>query len=446
MMPRVTILGLLVATALGAVEAGVATVDITPPKGAPLAGYYFNRAATGTHDTLQAKAIVLRDRDTRLVLVTCDLIAMPEGIVARAREAIQRDTGIRAANVMISATHTHTAPVVLSGFSRYVLEGEMLRIAQEYAEALPGLIARAVVEANRALQPAKLFAAMESEGTLAFNRRFHMRDGSVAWNPGKATTEIVRPAGPIDPAVAVLFIESAKGDALAVYVNYAIHSDTVGGTEFSADFSHVLETSLRAALGPRVTTLFTMGCAGNINHLDVAWKAPQKGHTEAARIGTVLAAAVLQALKKKEWIEEPALAAASMTLPVKTVAPGVRYPGMRSDFLQQVANARDEELRSYEKAERMAEVQYFWLSKKHTIAGLPGEIFVELGLRLRAGAAVKWLAIATQANGNVGYVPDRKAYEQGNYEVVSSRVRAGEGERLVEEVLRLAHGIGFLPN
>ncbi len=445
-MQRFWILGLLAIQSIAAVEAGVAAVDITPPKGAPLAGYYFNRAATGTHDALRAKAIVLRDGDTQLVLVTCDLIAMPEGIVARAREAIHRDTGIKAANVMISATHTHTAPVVLSGFSRYALESEMLRIAQEYAEALPGLIARAVVEASRSLQPAKLFAAMGSEGTLAFNRRFHMRDGSVAWNPGKTTTAIVRPAGPIDPAVAVLSIESEKGETLAVYVNYAIHSDTVGGTEFSADFSHVLETSLRAALGPKVTTLFTMGCAGNINHLDVAWKAPQKGHGEAARIGTVLASAVLQALKQKTLIGKPRFAAGTKRLELQTVAPGVRYAGTETEFLKQVADARDAELRTLGNGARKAEVQFLRLSAEHAIAGLPGELFVELGLQLKAKAGMNWLAVATQTNGSIGYVPDQKAFREGNYEVVSARVQEGAGERLVEELLQLAKSVGLMQN
>lgn len=444
-MQRFWILGLVLVRSLGALEAGVAAVDITPPKGAPLAGYYFNRAATGTHDALQAKAIVLREGPAKLVLVSCDLIGMPDGIAERAKEIISRETGIPGANVMISATHTHTAPVVLSGFSRYVLEGEMLRIAQEYAEALPGLIAHAVVAANRSLQPAKLFAAKGSEGTLAFNRRFHMRDGSVAWNPGKTTTEIVRPAGPIDPTVPVLYIESAQGEPLAFYVNFANHLDTVGGTEFSADFVSVLEASLQAARGAKPLTMFTMGCAGNLNHLDVGWKAPQKGHGEAARIGTVLAAAVLQACKRMEEIEKPDFAAGSIRIPLQTVSPGVQYPGVQSEFLQQVAAARDAELQSYVKPERMAEVQYFRLSKDHAIAGLPGEIFVELGLRLRLGAPVKWLAIATQTNGSIGYVPDQKAYGEGNYEVVSSRVQAGSGEKLVEELLRLAHGIGLMP-
>jgi neutral ceramidase len=427
-------LALTLGTLLG-LEAGVAQVDITPPMGAPLAGYYYNRAATGIHDALHAKAIVLAEQGTRLVLITCDLSAMPDGIAARAREIITRQTGIPASHVMISATHTHTAPVVLSGFSRYQLEGEMLRIAQEYAARLPESIARAAVEANGALQPARLFAAMGTEGTLAFNRRFHMKNGPVAWNPGKTTTEIVRPAGPTDPALPILYLESPKGEALAVYVNYAMHLDTVGGTEFSADFVSALERSLRAAKGAKMLALFTMGCAGNINHLDTSWKAPQKGHEEAARIGTVLAAAVLQALKQVEAIERPVLRGESVVVPLPTVERGVKYAGHQSDFLKQVTEAREAELASFEKPVRNAEAQYFQLSEEHGIAGLPGEIFVELGLRLKATAAARWMAIATQTNGNVGYVPDRKAYAQGNYEVVSARVAAGAGETLVDALL-----------
>jgi hypothetical protein len=78
-----------------------------------------------------------------------------------------------------------------------------------------------------------------------FNRRNFLKGGTVAWNPGKLNSNIVRPAGPIDPELPVVLFESEKGDSIATYVNFAMHQDTVGGLEVSADYAHTLSTMLR---------------------------------------------------------------------------------------------------------------------------------------------------------------------------------------------------------
>ena len=91
---------------------GAAAVVITPPVGTPMAGYYFERAAEGVHDDLFAKALVLEQGETKAALVSLDLISTPFGMVEAAREEIERATGIPGRNVMISATHAHTGPVL----------------------------------------------------------------------------------------------------------------------------------------------------------------------------------------------------------------------------------------------------------------------------------------------------------------------------------------------
>src|SRR5437870_4306181 len=109
--------------------------------------------------------------------------------------------------------------------------GRTSRLAVDYAAALPTVIAERVRKAETALAPGNLSAAIGREETLAFNRRFHLKDGSVGWNPGKFNPAIVRPAGPIDPAVPVVYFATVKDEPLAFYVNYAMHLDTVGGLE-----------------------------------------------------------------------------------------------------------------------------------------------------------------------------------------------------------------------
>src|SRR5207249_738247 len=131
----------LIISAIGAIAAdlrgGAAAVKITPPKGAPMAGYYYNRVADGVHDDLFAKALVLESEGVRAALVACDVESLPRAIVEQARKKIEADTGIGGAAVMISATHSHTGPVILDDHSPHKLEGEILHIARKYAEDLP---------------------------------------------------------------------------------------------------------------------------------------------------------------------------------------------------------------------------------------------------------------------------------------------------------------------
>src|SRR5687767_306558 len=97
---------------------GAATEIITPPVGAPMAGYYSERLATGTHDELLAKALVIEEDGAKAALVVCDLISLPRRVVEEARELITKTTGIKGERVMISATHSHTGPVLREGSPR----------------------------------------------------------------------------------------------------------------------------------------------------------------------------------------------------------------------------------------------------------------------------------------------------------------------------------------
>ncbi len=425
-------------------QVGVAQVDITPPPGAPMAGYYFNRAAEGVHDPLLAKAMVLDGNGIRLALVTCDLLSMPGDIARQARARIADDPGIPPAHVLISATHTHTGPVLLTGQIRYNLEGEMRRIGEQYARDLPARIHMAVAQAAANLQPARLHRASTKQATLTFNRRFWMKDGTIGWNPGKRNPNIVRVAGPIDPEVAVLYVETIQGKPLAALVNYALHLDTVGGMRYSADYPSTLASSLGRARGDGFFTLFTLGAAGNLNHIDVSTARPQKGHEEAARIGTVLAASVLDALQSMESVPAGALKASSriVPLPLAAIAPGELETARATaatfgtpspaPFLELVKASRIVAVAERNGAPIQAEVQVFSIGRDVAWVALPGEIFTELGLAIKLASPFPWTSIVTLANDNPGYIPDRKAHAQGAYEAVSARVAPGAGELLVD--------------
>ena len=290
---------------------GAAEVTISPPPDTPMAGYYTKRLSTGVHDDLHAKAIVIASAGQRVALVACDLIGIPPTVVEEAREIIHSATGILGGNVMISATHSHTGPLIPDGGARASAYGADLETAKRYRDELPHRIAESVRLADAKLSSARAAFGRGREETVSFNRRFFMKDGTVGWNPGKLNPNIVRPAGPIDPELPVVLFESNNGEPLATYVNFALHQDTVGGLEVSADYAYTLSTVLSQVRGAGMLTLFTIGAAGNINHLDVKSGDPQKGHGEAARIGTILAGDVVKTYTRLAPVAPARLYAAS---------------------------------------------------------------------------------------------------------------------------------------
>lgn len=445
-------LALTLPAGAGELTAGAAAVDITPPVGCPMAGYYSARGAVGTHDPLMAKALVIEKDSVKVALVGLDLISTTRGLVEQTRALVEKQTGIPGKHVMIAATHSHTGPVLWGGFIRDELLGDGAQIAKDYIKELPGKIAEAVKKADAARKPARVWFATGKEEGLAFNRRFHMNDGTVGWNPGKKNPKIVRPAGPVDPAVPVVYFETTDKEPkpIATYVNFAMHLDTVGGFHYSADYPYTLAKSLAAVKGDDMVTLFATGCCGDINHINVDSATPQKGHGEAARIGTRLAGEVLRTFDKLQPAADGPLRVTSaiVELPLapvtaediaaaKQVAADVQADKKPAPkFMDQV-----QAFKALDVAARLgkpipAEVQVISLGDDLAWVSLPGEIFVELGLTIKQGSPFRQTMIAELANGSIGYVPNRVAYPQGNYEVVSARCAEGSGEQLVDEALK----------
>lgn len=430
-------------------RAGAAAEKITPPLGIGMAGYYHKRAAAAIHDDLYAKALVLEAGGARAAVVALDLITTPRWLVEEARREIARDPGIPAEAVLIHATHAHTGPVLPGRGPRDELFGADEEPARRYAAELPAKIAQSVRRAWENRVPVTAWAASGHEDSIAFNRRYHMKDGSVGWNPGKLNPNTVRPVGPIDPELPVVLFREAKKKPVAVSVNYAVHLDNVGGLEISADLPATVSRLLEEALGSPLTTIYLTGCCGDVNHVDVNWGEPQKGHGNAARMGTILAAEVLRTFPRLRVVEPGPIRARReiVPLPLPKVTPEeveqarevqrrIRE-GKGAKFLEQVEAFKVLDVAAREGRPLEAEVQVISLGREIAWVALPGEIFVELGLAVKHDSPFRQTQIAELANGSVGYVPTRRAWAQGNYEVVSARCAEGSGELLTAAAARL---------
>lgn len=430
---------------------GRAKTVITPPVGMPMAGSYSVRLSEGVLDDLHAKALVMERDGVRVALVACDLVAVSDEIVVDARKIIERTTGIPASHVMISATHTHSGPFIPGRASFDKEFGQDLPVVAKFREQLPQQIAAAVALAVADLQPARVFAGRGEEGSVAFNRRFLMRDGSIRTNPGRGNPDIVRPVGPIDPTVAVaLFVsDDDKETPLATYVNYPLHVAVAGGRRFSSDFPGVISRLLSEVKGEQMLTLFTAGACGNINHLNVHSAEHRSGPPGAARIGVIVAAEILKTYAELEEIQPDALAVQSevLDLPeielsdaeiaearrVAALAGTENDPGTRP--LAQAFARIDIASRNGQPFQK--EVQVISLGDAMAWAALPGEIFVEHGLRLKTMSPFRHTVLVELANGWVSYVPDRKAMPEGSYEVISARCASGCGEAMVDAAIEM---------
>lgn len=428
---------------------GSAAVKITPPPGIPMAGQYFERGATGIHDDLYAKAMVIQKKDSKVAIVSCDLVKVTAELVAEARRLVEKSTGIAADHIMISATHSHTGPVILSTSNRYTVKGKSGKLLVAYMADLPRLIAESVIEANEALQTASISFGLGYEESISFNRRYYMADGTVGWNPGKLNPMILQPAGPIDTDVSVLYAESMDGQPISTYVNFADHLDITGGLEISADLPYTLSNILGKIKGFRMITLFGQGCSGNINHVNVKSAEPQFGHAEAQRIGTVLAAEVIKTYTRMRPVTVKSISVMNETvkLPLAEIwadeLPKAREIVAKfgqpdaAPFMEMVKAFKAIEIHERKGKPMDAEVQVFAIGDQFAVVSLPGEIFTELGMYIKARSPFPHTMVVELSNGSIDYIPDRKAFVEGNYEPISSRCAPGSGEILVEKALEM---------
>jgi len=433
----------------GELRVGAAAVAINPPRGTPLAGYYHSRGAEDVLDDLYAKAVVLEKDGVKAALVVCDLISLPRHTVLAARERIEKETGIPGKHVMLSATHSHTGPVIVRESAKDRLEGATSEPGVRYTAELPGLIARSVAEADKKLSPARVSAAIAEEESLSFNRRFWMKDGTVSWNPPKQDPKIIRPAGPIDPEVGVIYLESLDGKPLVTYVNFAMHPDTTGGSRVSADYPGALARRLADYKGEAMLTLFANGACGNINHRNVDWPAPQTSPAEAKRIGTILAGDVLKTYPRLKPLQAGPLRVQSelVQLPLPKVTGEEIEEARRvsrqanAKFMDKVKAFKVLDVAARQGKPLEVEVQVIALGDCVAWVSLPGEVFVELGLSIKKASPFPFTMIAELANGSVGYVPNKPAYVEGNYEVVSARCAEGAGEMLVTSGVKMLEAL-----
>lgn len=424
------------------IHAGAASLDITPPLGTGLRGYFHERRARAVHDPLLVRAFALERDGFGIAIAVCDVIGVRRKYLDRAKSRITETTGLAPEQVLICCTHTHTGPET----------GD-----DAYTEFMIGRIADCVRLAWERREPAEVGWGSAAEERVAFNRRFRMRDGSVRTNPGIGNPEVVEPVGPIDPEVGVLAMRRPGGETIGLLGNYTLHyvgvpddADTI-----SADYFGCFSGMIQRMRGETFVAPLSNGAAGDINNIDVLGGARPKNdryqHTE--RVAARVAAAAFWAWNEMEFRDDAPLAAAMTEVPLKRrslpstedqarareiearVAAGAAVTMGERAFtgrtLRTIPDA-PEETPTWVQALRIGDL---------ALVGVPGELLVEPGLALKQQSPFPKTLVLELANDSVGYLPHRRAYEEGAYEPEASLFAPGCAEQVVEAATGLLAGL-----
>ncbi|NLY00883.1 MAG: hypothetical protein GXY83_32735 [Rhodopirellula sp.] len=378
----------------------------------------------------------------------CDLVQVSKETTEKVRKKAAQQLGIPEENLILSATHNHNG--------------------RSAADDLVERIVRAVAQADALAKPVRLEAGLaQQEETISFNRRYLMKDGTVRFNPGPLNPDIVRPVGPIDPEVGILLIRAASdGRPLASIVNFALHACTVGRGGISADYPFSLERSLKGELGPEFVSIYVPGACGDVNHFDVSRPRPGmtvfQGQTlltpyvpmktdksptplDHLYIGESLAKTVKAAMPGLKSVDRPSLAVRRQIVNLPLATYSEMDLAWAKETVQKpisfLAGVRARRILSLEEMRRQGdtipiEVQAIRLGHDTAIVAMPGELFVELGLVLKKGSPFRnTLVVELSGTGRIAYVPTRKAFVEGGYEVINSRLELGGGEKMLETAL-----------
>lgn len=431
-------------------RAGYSKVCISPPAGSPLAGFAARQGvSTGVHDDLYARALVLENDATGVALVSVDVLALPCEFVGRVRVAIQERTGLRPDAVMIASTHTHAGPVTVTTFFN---PGEDLDA--NYMKHLAEAITESVAQAWNARSPARVGVGSGRVEGVGVNRR----------SPDQR---------PVDEEIGIIRVDDEEGRTRAVFLNYACHPTVLGSDNLlvTGDFPAFAVEQIESAIGADGFAMFANGTQGNISmgHSSelsaIGIITPGRTFERAAELGHLLAKATLAALPEIETDNSPALGAISLTLKL----PLKRYPSIEEttkrlrETEENLArlNAQEQnegnldKLRHAKSEQLYASITNFYAGEARSMTdgllpielqgvrindavfvAVPAEVFVEIGLQLKKLAPHKTYIIGI-ANGYIGYLPTREAYEVGGYEVVSSKCQPESAELLIREVVKL---------
>jgi neutral ceramidase len=448
-------------------KAGFAERDITPDIGSEAPGGYGKAYHKSLHDPCKVRAVVFDDGKNRVALVGLDALSILRPTVLHVRKAIAEQTGIPEGSILLGASHSHSSgPMtgVLAGefdhASKLVQKlayDESIAADPKYLDKVEKAIVEAVCQASETRVAARAGIGKGIERTVAYNRRFKMRDGRTITHPGQGNPDIVEPAGPTDPEVGVIGVWDEKKHLLGCVVNFACHATTNPGG-ISANYIYYLEKVIQGFYGKHTVVVFLNGASGDITQVDnqSPYKNPD-GERWAQIVGGKVGAEALKALLTMEPGTLVPIGARSTMLSIKRRPPSPERVQACLDMVQKDPARVGETEWTFAKEIVLldakiqkepvveAEVQVVQVGPAVFLT-TPAEYFCRYGLEQKAKSGFPFTFPVSLANGRVGYVPTEDAFADGGggYETrltSYSNLEITAGSQMRDAGLELAKGL-----
>jgi len=406
--------------------AGFARVDITPPFGLPL----FYQRASGMLDPLELNAVAFSDGENRAVLITADLLYVMENVATEIRALVSKTCGIPAEAVFMQGLHPHTSVRV----GRRPHLPNIGITDQEYLSVLYRKYCDVTKMALEDLKEATLETAeKETPVKLSFIRRYRMKNGAVATNPGRGNPNVEGPLGEADNTVRLIRLKRNEGGDIAI-VNFSTHPDVIGGAKISADWPGFVRRMTEKDL-EGVHCVLVNGAQGDTNHVDISENPMKRARYEhSAYMGRTITDTALSIWDQtrprktgKVWAQVEMMRVPTNTIGLdrveeiqqlyRDIEAGIQK--MPTDMGKRAEMWRISELPG-ETLFQKVPVSVLCLGEV-AFVGFGGEPFTQYATAAREAGKEIWVITACLTNGGQGYLPTTEAFDEGGYEACNSR-------------------------
>lgn len=409
----------------GEFRAGASVVDISPTKLPVIVNAMFEeRSADRVIDPLYARCLILDDGTTRIVFAVVDSCVLPRDLVDRAKELATSSTGIPVDRMLVSATHTHSAPSVMGCLGS--------RVDPEYSAWLPVRIAEAIIQAATQTVPARIGWAVIEDWQHTFNRRwirrpdrmltdpFGVRNVRAQMHPGHESPDVTGPSGPVDPALSVLAVQTLDGRPLALLANYSQHY--YGSPLLSSDYygrftKHVAQ---KLSADERFVCLMSQGTSGDLMWMDYSAPPREIGYDAYAE---EVASRALEAYARIEWKNFVPLAMAEQKVTLHFRVPDDERLAWARGVSEKLNGGiprthpeiyAREAIHLHERPTAELKLQAIKIGDLG-IAAIPNEVFALTGLKIKARSPFATTFTVGLANGAEGYIPPPEQHKLGGY-------------------------------
>lgn len=434
-------------------KAGYARLDVTPPLGVNISGYYSQRIADGILDNLYASAVAVSDGSNTAVAISLDIIGIPKVKMDTYRKSIAEKNSIPFDAVFITCTHTHTGPV---------MDTRLFSEDLAYNAYLERKLSDVTYLAITDLKPATVSIGRSTAPGVSFVRRFRMKNGKIQTNPGVGNTDVSEPIGTPDEIVQLVRIYRENAEEILL-VNFQVHPDVIGGNKFSADYPKFVRDTLEKALD-NAHCIYFNGAQGDTNHINV-FTTPDKanrGYEHSKHMGRCIAGAVLQVYSKTVLVQSDKVSFGQNNIEVPSNRADKSMIPEAERIIALHEAGRDEEIpfRGMELTTVVAEAYRMKRLENGpdsfilpltaisfgdmSIAGVPGEPFTDIGRGIKENSPFEMTLVCCCANGYEGYFPMQSAYDEGGYEARSSKFKPGVAETIIDSSVNLLKRIKAL--